>query len=393
MFYSTKMKKIKIKKMLLMKRRNIRKLRQEKRYANFLKNSRKIASVEIEIAKKIKLLRVQRNHFMKAFYRKHYKGHQIVIPIEGEFGLEKQGIVDYFFYIANNVIDFESRELIFDFSKCTRLWPSAVTLLCSLMQWVELSSRNNNRPPKLGSIPSEHSTVNSYLYHCGFYDYVKLGKKEDSSCYDDKDVVKIQREKDRRNIEQREDGIVSLLEENTNFTKDEIELFANVILIEVFNNVVEHGVGYHDNGWWILAQYHKRHGIISLSVADNGIGIRNTLMTGPQQVEIAKKLTNSPKYDGDFIKYALQENVSGAITASIKDMGFLLKKFSEGARRGNGLKRIMAACNELKVRLVLMSQNGFVQVEDGELHCQSFPNRVFAGTLYHFTIPAKRSEI
>jgi hypothetical protein len=377
-------------KILLLKRRSIQTSRRTKRLSNFLKNQKKKKSTEQEIIEQIRHLKEQRRAFKNHFYRKEYHDQPCTIKIDGEFGLERSDIADHFFGIATQIIDCGSRDIKFDLRNCTRLWPSAVTLLCSLVQWVELSSRNSSKPPKLGSIPSTNEKVNSYLYHCGFYNYVKLGRTEDATCYSQNEVVKIQRETDRCNIETREDEIVYLLEQHTSFSKDEIELLASVILIEVFNNVVEHGVSYRDRGWWLLAQYHKKHGIISLSVADNGIGIRNTLMTGPQQAEIKKKFRNSALNDGVIIRHALQENISGAITASVKDMGFLLKKYSEGARRGNGLQRIMAACKELKVSLVLLSQNGFVKVDDTGIVDQAFPNRVFAGTLYHFTIPAKK---
>jgi len=57
-------------------------------------------------------------------------------------------------------------------------------------------------------------------------------------------------------------------------------MFDSIILTEVFSNVTEHGVSKFDAGWWILAQYHSTHKYIQYSIADNGIGIRNSLMSG-----------------------------------------------------------------------------------------------------------------
>ena len=67
-----------------------------------------------------------------------------------------------------------------------------------------------------------------------------------------------------------------------------------------------------DKGWWLLVQYHKNHGFISMCVADNGIGIRNSLLTGPQKNDILSSIGEFKGNDGLYIKHAMKENVSGA---------------------------------------------------------------------------------
>ncbi len=94
---------------------------------------------------------------------------------------------------------------------------------------------------------------------------------------------------DKRNIEIREEEILSLVERHSSLDAEQLEWFYSVILTEIFNNVTEHGISHKDNGWWLLAQYHKRHKIISLCIADNGIGVRNSLLTGPQKKEDLKR--------------------------------------------------------------------------------------------------------
>ena len=171
---------------------------------------------------------------------------------------------------------------------------------------------------------------------------------------------------------------------------DGIEEFNDVVLTEIFNNVLEHGMPHRDKGWWLLAQYHKTHKLISLCVADNGIGIRNSLMTGPQRHEISKRIDN-PKYnEGAFIRLACEENISGALAASIKE-GTLIKKYVSGSRRGNGLQRIIKTCKKLMIPLAILSHNGYLFLDENghEKLCSSKYRRIFAGTMYHLKIKAK----
>lgn len=337
-------------------------------------------------------LKEQREHFRRQLYRGSYTKPPAIVEISGDFGIEDSGGIDYFLDRANAIIDFKNTQLTLKLTNCTRVWPSAITLLCSLMQWVELSTRMSKRP-LLGSTASSSDKVNSYLDYSGFYNYVKRppdNAKQDY--YSDKEIVKIQRETLSSNIEPREDKIVGLLEQFSALTSEQIELFNCKVLTETFNNVTEHGVSYHDRGWWVLAQYHKTHGIISLCIADNGIGIRNTLMTGPQAADISKKIDNTHLNDGQFIKMAIEEIVSGALEAPLKSAGIFTKKYESGAHRGNGLKRISDTCKNLSMPFAILSHHGyaFLDKNGNIVKNGSMPNRVFAGTFCHFLIPARK---
>lgn len=333
----------------------------------------------------------QRKQLRESLYKKtKYKGHPLTVDISGEFGIENKDGITYFLDMAASFIDFKSSKLTFDFKNCTRVWPSAITLLCSLKQWVELTTRPEKRA-MLASTQSSSLKVNSYLAHCGFYDYVGRPKDTIDNSYSDTETVKIQRETEKKNIEQRENEIIQLLVKFSNLSDEEIERFNCVVLTEIFNNVTEHGISYIDKGWWLLAQYHKTHKIISFCVADNGVGIRHSLMTGPQCDEIGKRLQDSAQNDGEFIKLALEENVSGSISASKKSAGIIIKKYASGARRGNGLKRIEKACKELKIPLSIISHYGYVFLDEyGKIiNYGAKETRVFAGTMYHLVIKCK----
>lgn len=354
-----------------------------KRKKESIRNRRKLYENELKKARLRILKRIQKS---TNFIREEKE-----IIVNEEFGIEDYEYVDSFLEIASEIIDFNACRLKINIANCSRVWPSAVTLLCSLMRWVESASKNNYvDPPIISSNDSKHEPVNSYLQYCGFYRYVDREKHKVSHAFEEQDIIKIKREKSQKHIEKRENEICNLIKRRTNYSDDDIELFNSIILTEVFLNVNEHGffTGA-DEGWWILAQYHKIHKMISLNIADNGIGIRHSLVTGPQKEEILANIENKKENDGEFIKLAMEQNVSGAVDASNKE-GFIFKNYKRGSRRGNGLERICKTCDELNIGFTILSHHGCtIREPSGKIvRTESRPSRVFAGTLYHFNIPA-----
>ena len=311
--------------------------------------------------------------------------------IKKDFGIEEKKQIKYFLDISESLVDFKNKRLHINLENCERIWPSAITLLCSLMQWVEFTS-HIHKPPKISSSNSKSEKVNSYLAHCGFYDYVKRPHTIiNTDYYNNNDIIKIKREISTSDIdiEKKEDGLINLLKKYTNFDKDQIEYFDSVILTEVFGNVREHGIAKRDRGWWLLAQYHESHQIISLCVADNGIGIKNSLLTGPQRFEIKDNISNALKKDGELIKLALNRNISGAISASTKVKGLFSGRYERGARKGNGLNKIKKACQNLQIPFSILSHNGYIFIDKDSkiIDYNTRDKRIFAGTLYNFNIP------
>lgn len=390
------MRKMSDKAILFQKKRQIR-LRQEDQRAANIRWDTKLRRIRFRrrYITEFSLLE-SRDAFRRSIYRKKYTEKRKTVYIEGDFGIEDGSRIDYFFEKAVEIIDFNNRELNIDLTKCTRIWPSAITMLCSLKQWVELSTMQLRQVPIIKSSASNSTYVNSYLKHCGFYEYVNRPSDDvKSDYYSDEQVVKIRREKKTSNIEIREDEIIDLLKKLSTLDENQISEFNCIVLTEILNNVTEHGITYRDKGWWVLAQYHGRHGFISLCIADNGIGLRNILMTGPQKADI--HIDNDPLNDDKFIKKALTEQISGAILAPKKTERYLLlsKRYKRGSHRGNGLKRISATCEKLKIPFAIISHNGFVFVDqNGKIaKIGAMPKKVFAGTLHHFLIPAKREEV
>ena len=373
-------------------RNNRKRQKKQNRAVKSKLHRKRIKQIEEKIGKKIRELRLKRNHIQKKLQRKFtYQEGQTVIKINQEFGLEGGKQIDYFLERTAEIIDFNTKKLVIDIVDVPRVWPSAITLLCSLIQWVEGVKKNNEIPgPIIESSDALDDSVNSYLYHCGFYDYVKRQSHPHREKYNDAEIIKIKREKSQRNIEARENEICSLLDSYSSYSENEKELFNSIVLTEVFANVQEHGISQTDKGWWIMAQYHPTTEIISLNIADNGVGLKNTLMTGPQRDYFGNLQTTSKKNDGDFIKAAMEENVSGAYDASLKS-GILIKRHERGARRGNGIARIIKACKELSITFAILSHHGYaIRDSKGNLAQNgSKESRVFAGTLYHFDIPTR----
>jgi anti-sigma regulatory factor (Ser/Thr protein kinase) len=315
------------------------------------------------------------------------------VKFVGHFGIEDD--LEKFIDICTQFMTVNMRELNFDFSECERLWPSGLTVLCSLSNWVTISYDHSSkkRIPIIRSSTPKSTKVELYLQHSGFYDYVKRGfDVNPTESFPGNSIVKIRREIKNESFAIREDEIIEHLEECSDFSEDQIEEFNDIVLTEVFNNISEHAIAIKDMGWWSLSQVHKKRGIISLCIADNGIGIKNNLLTGPQRDELLKDLSENGKNDGFFIEKALQENISGAVKASVRtDSVPGIKKYDRGARRGHGLKRVTKACKNLGIKMIVLSQKGCVAMNNNGIIIknESRDKTIFAGTMYHFTIQAK----
>jgi anti-sigma regulatory factor (Ser/Thr protein kinase) len=339
-----------------------------------------------------KAIEVRQTMLAQVYKRRPYDEKTLIISIEGEFGIEEKGICEYFFDKAEEIVNFRASSLIFNLMRCTRIWPSGVTLLCSLLHWTEMTAKLPHNPKISSSKPSSDN-VNSFLSKCGFYDYV--GRKKDKAHveFDETKMVKLEQEKTKQGIKARRDQLKELIINQSGISDDHKELFIDVVLTEVILNVVEHGVGCNSTmGWWAIAQVHDTHGYISLCIADNGIGIRNSLVSGAQHEYIKERYKTSVFNDGESIKLAFEQSVSGAVNAPIKKKKRIGRdRYKRGAHRGNGLKRIKEACKEIGVSIAVLSHSGYLFIDSQGSYKKvgSRDEKVFAGTMYQFIIPVK----
>lgn len=330
----------------------------------------------------------------KIFLNTYPTQNKRVVKIPKEFGLEESKNRESFYDTAEQIIDIDSKELIIDLRGCDRIWPSGVTLLCSVARWNELAKHYTGQSLRTvrATFP-KNKLVNEFLYDSGFYEYVrpkdsrfKAKKKKDQL-----KGIRILRELKDTDIEEREKELRELLKKYSTLSNDEIEMFDCIVITEIFNNISDHGFTYKWKGWWIIANYHPKHEIISINFADNGVGIRQTLAMGPQKREILKKAKSKPENDHIFIDLAFQENISGAVNAVPKEKIGISRKYHRGARRGNGMNRIQETCKALGLEFTVLSHNGYFHSTPPVYLCDSGSrkSRIYAGTLYNIIIPAK----
>ena len=246
--------------------------------------------------------------------------------------------------------------------------------------------------PEISANRPNSKALDSYLTYCGFYDYVGYPKVQADTNFVENDVVKIELERDNDKIETRCRQITNLIKEKSTLPPDNIERVQCMVIPEIINNVTEHGQNCIDKGWWMLAQYHKNHKIISICIADNGLGIKDSLLTGPQHEDIKQKAKSFLNEDGNFIELAFTQQVSGAAEANLKNIKEMFHdRYPKGSNRGNGLKRIKQACAQCSIKLSVFSQKGYIIYDkQGKLiEKRSYTNRIFGGTMYNLIIPAR----
>ena len=314
----------------------------------------------------------------------------------GSYGLEgSDEEIANFIELGQQTIDKNYADLVLDMNNCSRIWPSAITLLCSLLEWTEYNHKKCHctSKPRISSSSPSDKLVDDYLEHCGFYQYVGRGFRRDiQTKYDS--VVRIRRENDRDNQDERMIELFDLVKEYSNLNEEQIERFECYIMPDILLNVTEHGISCNDLGWWVLGQHHTKHQIISICVADNGIGIKNSLLTGPQKKEIQEMFEKSGTDDSFYIELACKESISGAHNASVAEKTiFSDRKYNFGVNRGHGLPLILSNCRDCGIKLSIFSHSSYIVYNsNGEIEKKgTCDSPLFAGTLYNLVIPARTS--
>ena len=146
-------------------RRNFRKRKREQHRANIRKMHASYVRGHPEYYSAVS----ERQSLIAKLYKpRAYEGPSQEIVIKGEFGLEVDSEIPEYLDLATKIVDSESGEVTFDITSCSGIWPSALTLLCSLKQWTEItSSQASSRIIK--STSSDFDDVNSFLDGSGFH--------------------------------------------------------------------------------------------------------------------------------------------------------------------------------------------------------------------------------
>ena len=147
-----------------------------------------------------------------------------------------------------------------------------------------------------------------------------------------------------------------------------------------------------------MAQVHKKHRFISLCLADNGIGIANSLKTGPQFESLRKKFNldrlQPEEEEKILLKTSLEKDISGAYDAKSQIYGYFFKNIDRGQVRGMGFSRILNAAKKLKIRFFILSNKALLEYDpDGKLiREEGFNEKIFVGTMFNLIIPIKEKE-
>ena len=123
-------------------RKRIRFLKNAKRLASKKKNKKFIKKTKRYKEKKLpslyELIKRRRKVVWKNIFNRYtFSDTPITVELKGEIGIETNNIED-FISIGKVIVDSNSCMLKLDVSKCDRLWPSAITLICSFHQWRNL---------------------------------------------------------------------------------------------------------------------------------------------------------------------------------------------------------------------------------------------------------------
>src|SRR5690625_4596491 len=161
-------------------RRESRKRAAERRRAITIRKKRRLSRMNAQVARAKEKTRRKRD---KIFYEIHkplkYDKDPKPLVVVGEMGLEEEANRDKFLDFAEEVIEFDARELLLNLNEAVRIWPSTVTLLCSMKQWLEIGARiGTSDHPSIRSTEPDLSYVAAYLDHCGFHDYVGRARAE-----------------------------------------------------------------------------------------------------------------------------------------------------------------------------------------------------------------------
>ena len=317
----------------------------------------------------------------KKFYITHYAlkkfdDKEKIITVNNPIGSEVD--IEYLANVGQQLTESYPKKFIIDIKNCERVWPSGVMLLCSFYHWTRLIRHQGSNTPEIVSTDSRYDDVSSYLNFCGFHDYVNRKPSKTLTQFDEKDIVKIKVEQNTLDSDKRYVEICNLVEDKSSFDTDQLEEFKSTIFGEILGNVTEHGINFQRKGWYLLTQVHKNTKIISFNIADNGIGIKNSLQTGPQKIKLERDL------DHEYIKESLNDEISGAFSA--------VKKKERRHKRGSGMSRIKESCKKLKCCLTIISNRGYIQFDtDGIIKNEkTFNEVIFSGTLYNLTIPLKK---
>ena len=243
---------------------------------------------------------------------------------------------------------------VFDFSKVHNCDPFPMLVVSSSIR----QRRNESDVKKCVA----KNCNNSYAEHMRFYTAIgiKHGKGFDENYGNQRYLpitkldIKELREQGATNLERIQEVIVSksnlmanvLSQGNSSYKK-----WLSYALTEIMRNIPEHS---NAKEIWYCAQYWPSYDLVELAILDEGIGIRESLLSNIAYESLISK-------DKDALKYALKPGISRTFVPGKSN-----SSMDEWANSGYGLYMVSRTCAALGGSFIILSGDAAMKVdEDG----------------------------
>lgn len=279
--------------------------------------------------------------------------------------------------IARKMQGLEKQDYVFHFKEKIYLTPSGALLVA-----LALKNLNESSSIELTGIES-----NSYAKTMRFFNTIdseygcnnnkKTGRYIPITRYSEKDIrtnefqdLKIDK---NTNIERIALDLSKILLQQDEEVIGEGEKALSYILREVLRNIPEHAK---TNDMWICAQYWEKERRVEVAIADEGIGIFESIRSNMNYVSDVKSNEGA-------LEYVLYPGVSESFTKNKK------KELGEWDNSGFGLYVIKRLCEETGGIFCIASQNDYLLIEDSK---QEKGKTNFNGTFISISLRVDRLE-
>lgn len=200
---------------------------------------------------------------------------------------------------------------------------------------------------------------NSYAQHMRFYKAIGINRgRELNENYGNQNYLPITRLKMEdlrqdgiRNLERIQEVIVKkaklmsavLSQENESFKK-----WLTYVLTEIMRNISEHSQA---NEIWYCAQYWPSYDLVELAILDEGVGIKNSLLSNHAYDDL---ITN----DFDALKLSLRPGISRTFSPGGVNLGD-----DEWRNSGYGLYMVSCLCEELGGSFIITSGDSAIRLK------------------------------
>ena len=186
--------------------------------------------------------------------------------------------------------NFDSNEIVIDWSQCSYVAPWVPTMFASYAKWLQ------GRGFDIKTHIDPSTTAGRHLTHIGFENFLSDQATEPNLSVRLLPLTKIESSKD---VAPAAKEILRVLDVEDEEVRDAMRYS----IIELLRNVVQHSRC--QTGGVVSAVYYREKGMVEITVVDHGCGIRTALCGRYPEI----------KTDQKAVKFALQPHVSGTFSS------------------------------------------------------------------------------